>query len=167
MTDLFLIHNDKRKLILHLFISVFFVVMGVWLVAGPENNSTLNIIIGIIDLLFFGVASIHYIRDFFNNQPKLIISKKGLTDRASYMPTDTIPWVTIQEVRLFKAFPKKYLKVMICDPEKFIDGISNKAQQNAYRRAYKKHQTPIIIPINNLKIKPAELMRIIKEHLNA
>lgn len=107
---------------------------------------------------------------YLKNQKKeepiaLIIDQKGITDFQAFEKLGLIPWEDIEFVGIKNNILSSYLIVKLKNPMEFIGKIQNDFQlKKQLRLNNAKFQTPIVININTLDIKPNRLIQFIKQN---
>lgn len=107
---------------------------------------------------------------YLKNQKKeepiaLIIDQKGITDFQAFEKLGLIPWEEIEFVGIKNNILSGYLIVKLKNPMEFIGKIQNDFKlKKQLRLNNAKFQTPIVININTLDIKPNRLIQFIKQN---
>ncbi|MDO5615679.1 MAG: STM3941 family protein, partial [Cruoricaptor ignavus] len=144
---------SKKKLILTLMGSIVFVILGFWfLLNPPKGNTTFAFIMGIFAVLFFGSTAIISLRKIFDRKVGLIINEKGIIDNSSGVSAGLIRWDEIQNIKTVQVTGQKFLILMINNPEKYLNKVTNPLKRNLMNLNHKTYGSPIGISANSLQI---------------
>ena len=96
-TDKTIITLNKTKLLLGMAGSLFFVLLGNWLIVTTNIESAkfsyeFRLFLGIICVFFFLATFIFGIIKFFSKKHGIIIDKDGIHDNSSALSLGFIPW---------------------------------------------------------------------------
>lgn len=164
---------SKSKMTLTFIGSLTFVAIGIWLlVKQPEfknpilGHPNVVFIVGIVSILFFGLIAILVFRKFFDKKPGLIINQQGIFDNSSGVAAGLIPWTDIQEITISQVMSQKFLMIIVKNPEKYLEKVSNPIKRNAMKMNYKTYGSPISISANALQTDFDELEKLLSKKLS-
>lgn len=161
---------SKSKIVLMLLASLAFVVTGAFFVMKPQlfdRYPTIIVqIIGVVAILFFGAAGIIGFKKLFQTKPGLIINDAGIIDASSGVSLGMIKKDDIIGIRKAEVMSTKFLLIDIHNPESYIDKAPNTAAKKLLKINHNTYGTPLSINSNALKIKFAELEKILTEYVN-
>ncbi|MDO4762883.1 MAG: STM3941 family protein [Flavobacteriaceae bacterium] len=124
--------------------------------------------------LFFIVYLGTFITDFFKllKQDKvskiaLTLNEKGITELLQFKELGIIPWEDIEFVGLKNKFWSQHLIIKVKNPLEYINKVSaNFKLKKLLRENNAKHQTPIVININELDMPSDKLRDLVKNKWN-
>ncbi|MDO8716368.1 MAG: STM3941 family protein [Dehalococcoidales bacterium] len=150
---------NKKKMILFSTGSFIFVALGVLLIF--DGRDPFEIIIGVLNILFFGLGIYIFISRLLSSKAGLVIDSQGITDNTKFPRAERIGWKEIRSIRV------RYGEMLIelNDPEDYLrrkKGILNWAFQ-LNRKIY---GTPAIISFSMLRVNFKEMCQDIAEKLN-
>lgn len=140
-----------------------------WLLSITLKTEFISFIYLIISTSILSVTVFETYK-YLKNQKKeepiaLIIDQKGITDFQAFEKLGLIPWEEIEFVGIKNNILSSYLIVKLKNPMEFIGKIRNDFQlKKQLRLNNAKFQTPIVININTLDIKPNRLTQFIKQN---
>ncbi|MDO5616710.1 MAG: STM3941 family protein, partial [Cruoricaptor ignavus] len=144
---------SKKKLTLILMGSIAFVILGFWFMLNPpKGNATFAFIIGIFAVLFFGLTAIISLRKILDRKSGLIINEKGIIDNSSGVSVGLIRWDEIQNIKTLQVTGQKFLILILNNPEKYLNKVTNPMKRNLMSLNYKSYGSPISISANSLQI---------------
>jgi hypothetical protein len=156
---------SKGKIVLLFLGALAFVAGGVWVVINPTGfkySPEWVVIVGIIAILFFGLAAIMLFRKFFDKTMGLVIDNTGIFDNASGVSAGHIPWVNIIEIQKVQVVNQKFLILIVTNPEDYLNKQTNSFLRRAAEANHKMYGSPITISANGLKCNFDELYRMIQ-----
>jgi hypothetical protein len=168
---------SKKKIILLLLASIGFVGGGIWMVLNPENagrffnpmtkrffylNSESIQIIGVVGIIFFGIAGIYGFKKLFDKKVGLIIDSIGITDNTNASSIGLIEWNDISDIRTKQVMSTKFLLIDIVNPEKYIGKAKNGLQARLMKANMNMYETPLSITSNTLNYDFGELEKLIQ-----
>ena len=169
--ELIIKKNKFNKVILML-PSLTFTIIGVWLVfLSPKLNTTLTNsetlikIIGLLSVIFFGFCVFIILKKIIDNKYGLKISKKGIYDNSSSINIGLIKWENIERIESRKVMNRKYIKVVVNNPEDFIKKQKNDRIKKMIESNFKIFGSPIHIYTNNLNMRFKDLFELINVEL--
>jgi hypothetical protein len=119
-------------------------------------------IIGIIGIIFFGIAGIYVLKKLFDKKIGLIIDSNGITDNSNASSIGLIEWNDILDIRTEQVMSTKFLLIDIENPEKYIKKAKSGMKANLMRSNMKMYGTPLSITSNTLKYNFGELQKLIQ-----
>jgi hypothetical protein len=159
---------SKRKIVQALFISLLFVVLGLWLaIARPDSgnpvlsNPVLLVVIGLASILFFGMGIIVLIRKLNDKKPGLIISNEGIIDNSSGVAAGLIPWSEIEDIKTARVMSQQFLMLIVTNPQQYIQRQTSTIKRKGMELNYKNYGSPISISASALKIGFGELQALL------
>lgn len=160
---------SKKKLTKLFLGCVMFVLLGLWFVVHPPairnslfGNPVLIFIIGMASIVFFGMIGFYIFKKFFDNSPGIIISDEGVFDNASGVCVGFIPWTDILEIGETIVANKKFINIIVKNPQEYIDREKNAFKRKLKQMNYKSYGTVIGIQSSGLKCTYPELKTLIE-----
>lgn len=159
---------SKKKILLFIFGSLVFVILGILFTIFPDKFTTLLIrnillirLIGIIAVLFFGFALITLTRKvLFDKNLGIIINEKGIIDNSSFVAVGLIKWEDIISIEKSKVRSTNFLLIKVKKPENYIDN-QNPIKSKLLKANYKSYDTPISISSNFISCNFNQLEKLI------
>lgn len=163
---------SKRK-ITRLFIgSLLFVALGLWFIGNPYQFTSaiipykiIIIILGIICVLFFGLAAFYNYKKLMDDRPGLVISDEGVIDNSSGFSAGKIWWNDVSEIRSKIIFKQKLLLLILSNPDEYIEREKNPLRKKAMHTNLKTYGAPFGISAAGLKIDFDELKSLLEKKL--
>ena len=99
-----------------------------------------------------------------NDKAGLLINEEGIVDLVSEKENlGLIAWKDIEQVRIKNSFLGGVkLLLMLKNPNEYINGAKDWNIKKKMRLKYRKWGTPAVINIDNLEVKPDDLVKVIK-----
>jgi len=147
--------------------AILFVIAGIYLIFVPFFGDRLfpypivQIIVGIISILFFGFVTIIIFRKIFGKKPGLIIDSTEIIDNSTGFSTKHIKWENITAIKSFNMLVVKFIVVIINNPEEYFK------RYKVGKLDYKITGSPINIYTNVLKCKHKVLVDILQNELKS
>jgi hypothetical protein len=163
---------SKTKIVLLLIAALAFVFAGAWGIIDPEKITSIRysdnfiFIIGIVSVLFFGLAAVFITLKMFSGKPGLILNDSGIIDNLNATSVGLIEWRNITGMGRLEIASSKILVIETSNPEKYIQRSKNIISKKAMKANYKMYGSPLSIISNSLKIKFSELERLIGEQID-
>lgn len=163
---------SKTKLLLLVFGSLVFIIIGLWMVsletAHIESQRRFNSFlfvhgIGYISLVFFGLCGIIGLKKLFDKKPGLILSNTGITDNSSGFSAGFVAWNEITGFDVYQTHNQKMLVVLLNNPEKHIE-MGSAFRRTLIKASYKMSGSPVVITSSSLKINFDELLKTCNEY---
>ncbi|MEM9141583.1 MAG: STM3941 family protein [Bacteroidota bacterium] len=172
MKDRIEIQLSKTKILILLVGSIVFVVLGGLFLLSPEKfespifrNPAAIRVVGIASAAFFGICSIFITRKLFNNGIGLQIDDDGIIDNSNSTSIGLIEWADISGIRTIQVGSAKILLLETIRPEKYIERAKNGISKQAMKANHKKYGTPLSVVSDSLRIKHADLEKLVREEL--
>jgi hypothetical protein len=162
---------SKTKIVLLLIAALAFVFAGAWGIIDPEKITSIRysdnfiFIIGIVSVLFFGLAAVFITLKIFSGKPGLILNDSGIIDNSTATSVGLIAWKDITGMRRLEIASSKILVIETSNPEKYIQRSKNIISKKAMKANNKMYGSPLSIISNSLKIKFSELELLIGEQI--
>lgn len=160
---------SKGKLTLALLGASAFVAIGLWFVISPPKidsalfgNPVLIFLAGVASIVVFGLFGVLGLKKPADKNPGLIIDKTGITDNASGASAGHIPWSDITEIRTTRVFNQKFLTVMVCNPNEYIERQTNALKRKNMQMSCNSNGSPINISANTLQCSFDELQNTLQ-----
>ncbi len=160
---------SKKKLILLLLSGIGFVICSILFIINPSHfvsfiirSEKIIFLIGIIGIIFFGIASIFLFIKLFDSKPGLIISKEGIIDNTNSSSTGLIRWIDIINIKQEKVMSTRFLLIEVKNPEEYIEK-SNKLKSFSLKQNMNTYGTPLTLTSVGLQSSFEDLHRIIIE----
>jgi hypothetical protein len=145
---------------------ILFVIAGIYIIFVSFSDDSLfpsypivQIIVGIIGILFFGFATIIIFRKIFGKKPGLIIDSTGIMDNSTGFSAKHIKWENIIGIKSFNMVIIKFIIVIINNPKEYFK------RYKIGRLDYKMTGSPINIYTSVLKCKHKVLVDILQNEL--
>lgn len=164
---------SKTKMLLTLLGSIMFVGLGLWFLINPTkinnpifDNPTTIFIVGLVSIIFFGLAAVTIFRKFSDKKAGLIINREGIIDNSSGVSAGLISWTDIQEIKVSQVMNQKFLMIIVRNPQDYLDKVTNALKRNAMKINYKTYGSPISISSNALQANFDDLYKLLVEKMN-
>ncbi|SHN40441.1 STM3941 family protein [Chitinophaga sp. CF418] len=162
------IPSSKKKLIKTLIGGIFLFAGSIWMLVSDHvsTNFLLRLpyvknSIAIAGIVFFGGAFFVMVKKISSKKPGLIISDEGITYGVATANPWLVPWSDIEEVVSTVVMRQEFLTLIVRNPEEYIARQSNFLLRKTMQLNFKSYGSPIQIPINHLKVSPAEVKSMI------
>jgi hypothetical protein len=166
---------SKTKLAKLLFFCVLFLVVGLWLVTAdleggnPFFNNPITKAIAGYGGILLGLLGMFFItQKLFAKGPGLVLTDQGIYDNSSAFKFGLIPWSDITDIHEYiqeAGFSKQYfVTIRLTDPHKFIAQETSAWKRKLLKMNAENYGSPVHISTNGLKIKHAELLRLVREY---
>ena len=123
-------------------------------------------ILAVVILLFLVLQIVKFFRKKGkeNDKAGLLINEEGILDLVSEKENlGLIAWKDIEQIRIENSFLGEVkLLLMLKNPNEYIDGAKDWNTKKKMRLQYRKWGTPAVINIDNLEVKPDDLVKVIK-----
>lgn len=159
---------SKIKLVLLVFGTALFVLVGIWLLSlEPEQiqswrkmpSPQIVYVVSYICIAMFGLCGLFGIVKMFDSKPGLIINSEGITDNSSGVAAGLIRWSEITGFSEYQVQNSKMLIIHVKDPEKYVNrGSLMKRALNKFNM--KMAGSPISISSTTLKVEYKELLQL-------
>jgi hypothetical protein len=153
-TDTLVIGISKSKTIGAILMSTLFVLLGFLLLFADIQiplNPILLKILGVIAVLFFGLALYSSLKRFSDKKAGLIFNKLGIIDNSNDISIGLIEWNDIIEINFFEIYKTKSILIFTENPEKYIAKVKP-IQAKLMRLNWKNYGSPISISPQTLAI---------------
>ena len=161
---------SRKKLVLLFVLALAFIIMGVQFIISPVNftspiqqNPQIIQIVGIISVLFFGIASLFIVPKLWGSPVGLLINEQGITNNTVAGSSHHIPWSDVVGFRSIKIRQSKIILVHTKNPEKYIEAETNYFKRQIMRSNYNLYGSPLSISVNALKIKHKPLLKALEK----
>ena len=112
--------------------ALVFVLLGVVIIASSSGHDAATtlfyIAIGLVSIVFFGMALFYAVGRLFNPTPAIEINARGITDNATAMGVGFVAWDEIASVHIGTTAGKRFLCLVPKDVPGFL------ARQPAWKR---------------------------------
>jgi hypothetical protein len=115
--DAVVIKSARLKWLAYLVLALGFVAMGVFLIRSGQA-----VMVGWVNVAFFGGGAALFIKQLLDPRPRIIISDQGLLDRT--LKVDTIEWADVRDVHLQYIRGSPFLCVDLTDSSKYTSRLS-------------------------------------------
>ncbi|MDX6748147.1 STM3941 family protein [Polaribacter sp. PL03] len=167
-----IIKKDRFRMIILMLPSLIFVVLGFWIAfLAPElnlelvNGQIIKMVIGLLSITFFGFGVILILKKFLDNKYGIKISQEGIYENSSAQNIGLIKWENIERIEAQKVMNRKYIRVIVDNPEEFIKKQNNSLVRKILESNFKRFDSPIQIYTNTLEITFKELFDLINNEL--
>ena len=163
---------SKKKIALLLLGASAFVAIGIWMFSRDDasirsgrgmNDPMLVHALGLVAIVFFGIAGLVALKKLFDTKPALILNKSGIVDNASAVAAGFIPWSEVVGARIVDVQKQKMLVIDVRDPEKYL-ARGNLVKQTLNKANYKMVGSPVSISANVLAIDFSELTSLFDQY---
>ena len=161
---------------------MIFVVGGVGLVLKSENLisiknfESLDFLIGLVGILFFGLCFLFYFKKVFDRKYGLIINDNGIIDNSNGTSIGLIEWKDIISVEVIQTkvfiynlgisvLSPKMLLIRTNNPQKYIKKSKNIISRTAMKENFSRYKTPLTIMSTSLTINSSKLEKLISEQI--
>ena len=130
--------------------------------AAFRPHGDFGLILGVIGLVLFGPITVALLVRATQNRPALVLDTDGFTDHASLISAGFVPWPEVQQIE-DRAFRRRvFVTIKVTDRAAFL------ARQSAWHRFLHRINGPmaagdILIPANVLPMRPAELVKTMRQ----
>lgn len=166
MNQPIIIPLSKGKLFFGISSSIFFVIMGISILADVDStseNPMLLRIAGTACVLFFGALGIYGTKKIFDKKPGVMIDEQGITDYSNATSIGLIKWSDITAIRTHKIMATKFLMIDIRNPEAYLEKSNSSMQRKLMQANMKTYGTPISITSNTLNYDFEKLEKLVQE----
>lgn len=165
--------NDNQSVllgVLHIFILTFVLRRFIKILKEGGGSSDMSkILLGILAVVILFSLVLQIVKFFRkkgkqNDKAGLLINETGIVDLVSEKENlGLISWKDIEQIRIKNSFLGGIkLLLMLKNPNEYIDGAKDWNTKKKMRLQYRKWGTPAVINIDNLEMKPNDLMKVIK-----
>ena len=155
---------SKTKIFLHLFGSIIFVALFIFIIAELQPSFFIEVV-GYCGIVFFGFGGLVLIRKLFDHRPGLIIDQNGITDNTNYTSVGRIEWKDIVGLDTYQVESTKMIIVYIENPEEYIKRAKSSLAAKSMRMSQSMTGSPLSINSGPLKISHDELERLLWKEL--
>lgn len=162
--DDFIIMPKMKRMIMLAFISLVFVILGIYfLTSGQFESAKGPMIIGALTIIIFGLCFIYYVIVLIKREPAIIISKDGIFDKSSYIGAGLVRWTEIEAIDFINFSGQVYLGIFTIDRNLVINRMTG--IKKVFTQINKGLlDTQVNIPVKNLNCSMDELVDAINEH---
>ena len=165
--------NDNQSVllgVLHISILTFVLRRFIKILKEEGGSSDMSkILLGILAVVILLSLVLQTVKFFRkkgkqNDKAGLLINEEGIVDLVSEKENlRLIAWKDIEQIRIKNSFLEGVkLLLMLKNPNEYIDGAKDWNTKKKMRLQYRKWGTPAVINIDNLEMKPNDLMKVIK-----
>ncbi len=159
------IERDHSKFKRILFISpITFITVGSFIIACFKSSSSIYKGLGILGVLFvilLFVFFINAIKKIRNKSLALELNEEGIIDNISIPSSGLIKWEEIVDAKKEIISNQPYVLIRVLSPQTYIEALEG-MKKNIATHLNKKHGSPILIDINQIKMSADNLI----EHIN-
>lgn len=155
---------SKAKIFLHLFGSIVFVALFIFIIVELQPSFFIEAV-GYCGIVVFGFGCAVLIRKLFVHHPGLIIDQNGITENTTYMSVGRIEWKDIVGLDTYQVESTKMIIVYIKNPAEYIERAKNGLAAKAMRMSQSMTGSPLSINSGALKINHDDLERLLWEEL--
>lgn len=166
------IHFSKVKMTVLLILSLGLIALGLWFIIAPPQvrtsylNDADRVTIGAYFCMALGAFSILKIsRNFFNNEPMLIIDNAGMTNNTKGATAKYISWADVEKAEIISIRRQSFIIFHVKNPEEYISNQASFLKRKAMQLDHKVFGGPITMNTVGLKISLYKLLDIINEKL--
>jgi hypothetical protein len=159
---------SKRKLVLMLIAAAAFVASGIWfllytssMLSAVSVSPSFIKLVGIVAIVFFGICCVFIARKLFDNRPGFIITETGLIDNSSGISAGEIPWKDIRGITNTTIANKRFIMILLHNPEEYINRQTSILKRKAMEMNYKHYGSPVSISTSGLRCSFGELKQLL------
>jgi hypothetical protein len=163
---------SKSKIVLMLFGCAIFVAGGIAFIISPEtfhsfivSSDVIIMIVGGASVALFGYFGVTLFEKAFDKSPGLIISIEGVTDNSSGVSVGFVPWSDIIRVGETVVASQRFINLIVRNPQEYINRQKSAFKRKIAEKNYSMFGTAVGISTNALKIKYADLKKILEERV--
>ena len=165
--------NDNQSVllgVLHISILTFVLRRFIKILKEEGGSSDMSkILLGILAVVILFSFVLQIVKFFRkkgkqNDKAGLLINEEGIVDLVSEKENlGLIAWKDIEQIRIENSFLGEVkLLLMLKNPNEYIDGAKDWNTKKKMRLQYRKWGTSAVINIDNLEVKPDDLVKVIK-----
>lgn len=165
---------NRTKILIAIISAFLLFLFGAYLafiVANDERSHldpTAMSIVGYILLGLFGLAFVTGLIRFFRLKNALVLTKEGFECGLLDPDLGLIPWDDVYKVEVDSVMAiNKALFIYVNDAQKYIDKSNGGWKKRTLKSQYKAYGTPFTFMTVNIKTKPADLDRLVRERWKA
>ncbi|KRB53917.1 STM3941 family protein [Flavobacterium sp. Root186] len=163
--------SSKKKSFLLLIGSLLFLAGGIWFFFDAENLANFKYrspilikTIGIISILFSGIAIYISIKQLVKNQLLLLIDENGINLNPKKMSTQNIEWKNIEGFSELKIQSQKMVIIEVNNPDFWINKEKNYLRKKAIEYNFSNYGSPFVVSAVSMQINYIELLKILNEN---
>ena len=122
--------KSRRNAVLLLIGCGVFVVAGAWMVVEPET--LLDQIIGLVSILFFGVAGIIAVPRLLRRKNSMVLTPEAL-EQVTIYGNATVPWSDVEHIGRVRYLGQSFLGVRLKSYDRYLQGVSQELAANLKR----------------------------------
>jgi hypothetical protein len=123
--------------------------------------------IACLGVIFIGVLAVAIFNKLRDNRPGLVVSDEGITDNSSGVSAGFIPWSDVLEIKPFSLFGGHSLRIIVKNPEEYIQRQSGAFKRWLMRRNYKSFGAAIAISSGSIRCSFEELEDLVNRRFKA
>ena len=166
------IFSSKKKSFLLFIGSLLFVAFGFELFINADQyigykfpSPIFTKGIGIISVLFFGLALYISIKQLIKNKLFLIIDKNGINVDPEKNSPEFITWKNIEGFSELKIQSQKMVLIKVNNPDYWIQNEKNLLKKKLVQFNFSNYGSPFCLSAVSMQITHAELMKVLNENL--
>ncbi len=165
------IYSSRKRVTLHLIISLFFVAVGLYFILF---GSTLSLGkspvmahgIGILVILFFGLGVFVSLKNLFGNPLMLVIDRKGLLLDPKHHPEDYVRWGDIDHFSEIQIEGEYFVIIHVHDPDRYIEQETNAIKKELMKFNLQNYDSPFNLTASSMDIKHQGLLELLRKGLH-
>lgn len=171
-TDNIVINVSKTKMLFIIFVSLIFVVLGIWIIFNAQqpngNQQKLYTVIllyfaGGLSVAFFGLCLLVGVWRLFSTTPGLELNNEGMLIYGARKPL-FVHWQEIKQFSIFELHNQKFLVIHTFNPDKYLFAQGEFLQKMA-TASQNICGSPISVSSNTLDIKLEVLVETCERYL--
>lgn len=123
MFDTIKIYPNQYKNLLMLLACFSFCAIGIYLIL-LETKNLLDILIGIIGMVFFGLCAMVFITKLVQNAPMIEINPQGIMDKSTIWAIGLIKWQDIDFIKIKSFKNQSFIAVYLIDEKPYLRRMS-------------------------------------------
>lgn len=163
---------SKRKLFWMFIGSLFFLILGSWIVLFPQKfgdklyiGKTTAITAGFACIILFVFCAIYLSRRLQDKKPGLVITADCIIDNYSRVADGQIFWSDITNISFVEINRQKIILIQVRNPNDYINKQTRKFNRKLMVNNFRIYGTPVCINSNSLKIPFEELLALLTKNL--
>lgn len=150
-----ILRNSRKKYIFFLLLSSVFVAIGLLILVTGDADAAW---IGWLNLLFFGFGVVVFIRQLFDNRPRLVLDDRGITDRM--LGVGLIAWGDIEDAYAASIKSNAFICLELRNTDHYLQRLSPlKRKINKANTAF--GFTPLSLNLSGVAADPNEVLELI------
>ena len=159
----------KTKIILYIFVSIFFTVLSTLFIIYPDTfvspfvrDPILIFIAGLVCTPICIVFTFYIVKKLFQTTMGLIINEEGIYDNSAGIPAGMIFWKDIKYIENYKISSQKIIRIIVKNPNDYIERQTSYFKRKLFAINQKHYGSPIQLSEKVLAINFDELYELLQ-----